>query len=973
MSYCNNPPYYLSAYALAKKRGFKGTEEEWLQSFTAYELAKKHGFEGTEEEWLLSLRPKVGVGEVTTLDCGEEAQVSISGPADAPVLNFGLPRGEDGSYSWKNTPFRQIKGRKDRVQTVHTIYGATEELDGCSAVMQCPRYLGWRIEGEGRLWLYIGDVVDGAFVWDDGFIFDDGGTATMNEFGQKCNRFIETDGTKFFWYKTEGNVELVGVDAFPGGMEAPAVIPQSVNDDGVFEINPDFYSIVLPAGSEFAILMRNIDSENKMNVSWDAEGQNVVVKGASFGSIPETAGAALVRIRTTTRLENIKIYCSKPVQGRTAKEAIREVARKILTFQWVSQKSILWNDGNGNGTWFYQRSRFTGVPYSSRWFNAHYLGYEITPTTLANALNDPYSIAYDGGRTSGGAWIVTSKSEIGSRGGTGYGLVCSVLQCLLNGNPYPQSNRGFTFDKGFQVTPAVGMIPGSTLLNKSLSHCVLLDEIYDKGYSLVEAEDPCVCRTVHTNDMESPNYLEKKTDIATLDDYAYTVANIDVSGYQANFLDFDNIEIPGGDVRPWRGHKAVYGPYDKGDDGSGIMVTIHGTDTVRLFVPGSDIPNTYTLGAFNPQGVPKYFDISHIVTVDGTYTVDSGPGTVQEQFRFFNSDPVSLHFTEDGTAVFSESRADYAYVKVTGYGSGYAPVDSTEEEDSGTMVIAAGRRYPDLAKDIRRITSMRAVMMRDPTEGDCWGRFACESGTVTSDYRENSGGNVGCLLTVETITVGEGGSTNVAVTGIILDYSNISLTVDETMMLAASISPSNATNKHILWKSSNTNIATVINGYVTAVGEGNAVITAYSAENNAITATCSVAVAAGESGGETDGKIYFSTLSVVTEGMLAKPGTNGITEYNIGINKSPGYYQLPYSEGMFIGTYYNGSFAGGYPPIIVVDNGTVTTVKTEAMAISGSFTFYTATLTGFTDSAIVYVNTAPGGAEYKYYIPGGAE
>ena len=32
MSLWNNPPYYLTAYGLAVKHGYTGTEEEWLAS-----------------------------------------------------------------------------------------------------------------------------------------------------------------------------------------------------------------------------------------------------------------------------------------------------------------------------------------------------------------------------------------------------------------------------------------------------------------------------------------------------------------------------------------------------------------------------------------------------------------------------------------------------------------------------------------------------------------------------------------------------------------------------------------------------------------------------------------------------------------------------------------------------------------------------------------------------------------------------
>lgn len=51
-------PNSITAYDLAKKHGFKGTEEEWIKSLqgkSAYELAVKNGFHGTEEEWLSTL------------------------------------------------------------------------------------------------------------------------------------------------------------------------------------------------------------------------------------------------------------------------------------------------------------------------------------------------------------------------------------------------------------------------------------------------------------------------------------------------------------------------------------------------------------------------------------------------------------------------------------------------------------------------------------------------------------------------------------------------------------------------------------------------------------------------------------------------------------------------------------------------------------------------------------------------------
>lgn len=56
----------------------------------------------------------------------------------------------------------------------------------------------------------------------------------------------------------------------------------------------------------------------------------------------------------------------------------------------------------------------------------------------------------------------------------------------------------------------------------------------------------------------------------------------------------------------------------------------------------------------------------------------------------------------------------------------------------------------------------------------------------------------------------------VAVTGVSLDESSLTLGIDETKKLTATIIPSNATDKKVTWSSSNEAVATVSsNGTVT--------------------------------------------------------------------------------------------------------------------------------------------------------------
>ena len=84
----------------------------------------------------------------------------------------------------------------------------------------------------------------------------------------------------------------------------------------------------------------------------------------------------------------------------------------------------------------------------------------------------------------------------------------------------------------------------------------------------------------------------------------------------------------------------------------------------------------------------------------------------------------------------------------------------------------------------------------------------------------------------------------IAVTGVSLNTSSLSLKAGDTSMLALNVIPSNATNKNVTWSSSNTSVATVnASGVVAGVAAGNADITATSLDGG-FTATCKVTVTA---------------------------------------------------------------------------------------------------------------------------------
>jgi len=81
------------------------------------------------------------------------------------------------------------------------------------------------------------------------------------------------------------------------------------------------------------------------------------------------------------------------------------------------------------------------------------------------------------------------------------------------------------------------------------------------------------------------------------------------------------------------------------------------------------------------------------------------------------------------------------------------------------------------------------------------------------------------------------------ITGISLNISTITMNVGDTEILMPTITPTDATNKDINWSSNNPDIASVNNsGVVTAVNEGNAIITAEAKDESGIKAICNVTV-----------------------------------------------------------------------------------------------------------------------------------
>lgn len=112
-----------------------------------------------------------------------------------------------------------------------------------------------------------------------------------------------------------------------------------------------------------------------------------------------------------------------------------------------------------------------------------------------------------------------------------------------------------------------------------------------------------------------------------------------------------------------------------------------------------------------------------------------------------------------------------------------------------------------------------------------------KSGMFWVRVRWNSGVQTAFPDQVVLGTVSEG--PDVPVEGIELDETAITLAVNGTQELTATVSPDDATDPTVTWESNDTSVATVADGVVTAVAEGAAVITAKAGDKVAV---CAVVV-----------------------------------------------------------------------------------------------------------------------------------
>lgn len=184
--------------------------------------------------------------------------------------------------------------------------------------------------------------------------------------------------------------------------------------------------------------------------------------------------------------------------------------------------------------------------------------------------------------------------------------------------------------------------------------------------------------------------------------------------------------------------------------------------------------------------------------------------------------------------------SDYSYSDVTesylcDASSAATPVTSvtisktSASVDVGKTLVLSATLNPKDALGYRTWSSSNeSVAKIDIVNNEVYVR-ALKPGTATITVKTSNGKSAQCKVTVTQ-----------PASSIKLSKTSAVLGKGETLTLSTTFTPSNTTNKTVTWTTSNSKVATVVNGKITAKGVGTATITAKTA--NGKTATCKVTV-----------------------------------------------------------------------------------------------------------------------------------
>ena len=338
---------------------------------------------------------------------------------------------------------------------------------------------------------------------------------------------------------------------------------------------------------------------------------------------------------------------------------------------------------------------------------------------------------------------------------------------------------------------------------------------------------------------------------------------------------------------------------------------------------------------YNETALPG--SIKSVYIKMNTDTKDWEVRTSSESFGEVSGAPTTgtsqgtISATTSGTKLDINTSDKYFAINYKGSGAAYVdsitieyggtPIEDTITLDKTSVSLAIGEDLPLtstpstgvtwVSSDENIATITNDGVIHGISEGTCivTATYGTASATCTVQVTKpsTSGGGESGGSGEEIETPPE--SSIIEVTAVKLDKTLHSLKKGESITLVATVLPSNASNKNIIWTSSDTNVATVNNGVVEAKNIGEAHIKATSTSNNELYSICTIYV-------QKDGIV----LSVDNEQII-----NNTLDLNVGDSPTIAIQDTS-------GENINVTYESINPDIVEIDANGKITVKSEGVA-----------------------------------------
>ncbi len=224
-----------------------------------------------------------------------------------------------------------------------------------------------------------------------------------------------------------------------------------------------------------------------------------------------------------------------------------------------------------------------------------------------------------------------------------------------------------------------------------------------------------------------------------------------------------------------------------------------------------------------------------------------------------NSTRKSIVWTTDNESVAKVSKTSGTTVKVTASAPGAALIKAVSEDSGKIAACIVSVKSPVIevaglslsATDVTMSVGSTMQIAASVTPGNAtnkaltWSSSAPAVAMASEDGTLTAIGIGTAVITVKSVSGGKTATCTVhvieAVSGISVAPTAQSMKIGGTLNLTVTATPSNVPVPKLIWSSSNTAVATVANGSVTAKGVGEAVITAKT-EDGKFSAYCTVYV-----------------------------------------------------------------------------------------------------------------------------------